>query len=49
MSESRQLKLVMLSSNVRSYVDIANGYEFESYLGSPLQALDRFEYLGRTI
>ncbi|TNV87853.1 hypothetical protein FGO68_gene5771 [Halteria grandinella] len=49
MSETRQLKLIQLSSNLRSYVNIANGLEFDRYEGTSLQAIDRFEYLGRLI
>jgi hypothetical protein len=36
MSETRQLKIVQLSSNVRSFINIANGLEFDRYDGTPL-------------
>lgn len=49
MSESRQLKLVQLQENVRSFINIANGLEFDRYDGIPLQPIDRYEYLGRLI
>ena len=49
MSESRELKYIELSSNVRSYINIANGLEFDRYEGIPMQPIDRFEYLGRII
>lgn len=48
-SETRNLKLVQLASNVRSYINIANGLEFDRYDGIYLQPIDRFDYLGRLI
>ena len=44
-SENRILKLVQLSSNVRSFVNIANGLEFERYESEDLSKIDRFSYL----
>jgi len=44
-SENRILKLVQLSSNVRSFVNIANGLEFEKYESEELSKIDRFSYL----
>jgi hypothetical protein len=48
-SEQRTLKVAMLASNVRSYINVANGLEFENYDGISISPIDRFEYLSRLI
>jgi hypothetical protein len=49
MSESRTLKLIQLSSNFRSLLNIANGSEFDRYDGDALLPIDRFEYLSQLV
>lgn len=49
MSESRTLKLIQLSSNFRSLLNIANGLEFDRYDGDPLLPIDRFDYLSQLV
>lgn len=48
--ESRELKIVALSSNFISLINIANGLEFDRYdTDFPLLPFDRFEYLSDLI
>jgi len=48
-SESRRLKIVQLASNVRSYINVANGIEFDRYDGYSIESIDRYDYLSRLI
>ena len=48
-SEERRLKVVQLASNVRSYINVANGLEFDRYDGISIESIDRYEYLSRLI
>ena len=49
MLETRDLKTIQLSSNLVSLINIANGLEFDRYVGSPMLPFDRFEYLSSLI
>lgn len=44
-SESRNIKLIQLFQNIRSYLNIANGIEFGSYSDDGLKRIDRLVYL----
>jgi hypothetical protein len=48
-SEQRTLKIALLASNLRSYINVANGLEFDNYEGVSISPIDRFEYLSRLI
>ncbi len=48
-SEQRTLKVALLASNIRSYINVANGLEFDNYDGISISPIDRFEYLSRKI
>lgn len=43
--EQRSLGIIKLATNVRSFVNIANGLEFDSYSDPDLVSIDRFNYL----
>lgn len=44
-SEIRTLKIVLLASNVRSLINIANDFEFDSYDELSVSFTDRHQYL----
>lgn len=49
-AESRMIQIVQLTSNIRSYINIANNLEFDQYEnGGSLHSVDRFEYLQKLI
>jgi len=49
-AESRTIQIVQLTSNIRSYINIANNLEFDEYeSGGSLHSVDRFEYLKKLI
>ncbi len=49
-AESRTIQIVQLTSNIRSYINIANNLEFNEYeTGGSLHSVDRFEYLKKLI
>jgi hypothetical protein len=49
-AESRMIQIVQLTSNIRSYINIANNLEFDQYeSGGSLHSVDRFEYLQKLI
>lgn len=42
-AESRTIQIVQITSNIRSYINIANGIEFDEYeSGGSLHSVDRF-------
>lgn len=44
------IQIVQLTSNIRSYINIANNLEFDQYEnGGSLHSVDRFEYLQKLI
>lgn len=45
MVEERSLFIIQLANNVRSYVNIANGVEFDAYSDPDLASINRFNYL----
>lgn len=44
-SQSRSVKFVQLFQNIRSMINIANGFEFERYADKSLGRVNRFDYL----
>ena len=49
-AESRTIQIVQLTSNIRSYFNIANNLEFDEYeSGGSLHSVDRFDYLKNLI
>jgi len=49
-AESRTIQIVQLTSNIRSYINIANNLEFDEYeSGGSLHSVDRFDYLKNLI
>lgn len=49
-AESRTIQIVQLTSNIRSFINIANNIEFDEYeTGGSLHSLDRFENLKKLI
>jgi hypothetical protein len=49
MTEERSLSIVNLATNVRSFVNIANGLEFDEYIDTDLKSVNRFIYLKELI
>ncbi len=44
-TEERSLGIIKLATNVRSFVNIANGLEFDTYSDPDLLSINRFDYL----
>ena len=45
MIEERSLGVIQLTTNVRSFINIANGLEFDTYSDPDLASINRFNYL----
>ena len=45
MVKERSLGIIQLTTNVRSFVNIANGLEFDTYSDPDLVSINRFNYL----
>ena len=48
-TEERSLGIIKLATNVRSFVNIANGLEFDTYSDPDLLSINRFDYLRELI
>lgn len=49
LNEAREVVLIEITQNIRSFINIANHLEFETYYGEGLQRIDRFGYLRQLI